>query len=359
MITMFSLEREQMTSGERLRAVLAGQKPDRVPFIPFALGYACVIAGYEVGDFYADPEKSFRAQLIFREVLGHDGTPTFSYASFGAYEFGGKIKYPYGKWDQAPIVIEHPIKSPEDVQRLVLPPVNQAGYIPNEIKFARLAVQNGFPIMVKVGSPFTTAGSVIGEAQMMRWMIKYPELVHEVLRKVTDFLVNVARYFVEEFGSDKIIAFDGAPTEASQVISPRQFEEFALPYLLETHGKILGLGVRRFLTHVCGEQNLNLLHWRKVPVGDGGVLSFGHEVDLDRAIELFGQDVIIAGNINPTLIQTGTPEEVYELTRVALLKGKKASRGFILMPGCELPVWSPWANVYYLRKAVNDFGFYD
>jgi len=81
-------------------------------------------------------------------------------------------------------------------------------------------------------------------------------------------------------------------------------------------------------------------------------------VDLDRAIELF-PDNIICGNVEPQVIQNRPPEEVYELTRVTLEKGMKAPRGYFLMPGCELPPMAPAYNVWMMRKALSDFGFYD
>ncbi len=356
---MISTHREYMTSAERMKTVLSGGKPDRVPFIPFALGFSMLLCGLEIADYYTDPEKSFRSQLLFKEVLGHDGNPLFSYASFGAWEYGGKIRYPSSCWDQAPVVIEHPVSSPEDVDRLKVPDVQKAGYLPKQIEFLKLAAQAGFPLFVKLGTPFTVAGSVIGETLMFRWLIKKPELVHKVLRNVTDFLIGIADYFVSQYGPDRIIAFDASPTEANQVISPQQFCDFALPYLKEVHERVLNMGVKGFFSHVCGEQNMNLDHFQNVPMGDIGVISFGHEVDLDKAIELFGDKTVIAGNVNTSVIQLGTPEEVYEQTKQCILKGKKAPRGYILMPGCELPPRAPWVNVYYMRKALNDFGFYD
>ena len=72
----------------------------------------------------------------------------------------------------------------------------------------------------------------------------------------------------------------------------------------------------------------------------------------------FPKDIIF-GNIEPAVIQTGTPEQVYELCRVAIEKGKKAPGGFILGPGCGMPVNAPSTNVYAMTKAVHDFGFYE
>jgi len=83
------------------------------------------------------------------------------------------------------------------------------------------------------------------------------------------------------------------------------------------------------------------------------ILSFGHEVDLEVAARYFPNDIIL-GNVEPVVIQTGTPRQVYELSKIAIEKGRKAPGGFILAPGCELPV-----NVFAMTKAVNGFGWCD
>jgi uroporphyrinogen-III decarboxylase len=49
-------------------------------------------------------------------------------------------------------------------------------------------------------------------------------------------------------------------------------------------------------------------------MGDPGVLSFGHEVDLKKASDFFPDDIIV-GNLNPTIIQVETPAKVYEASR--------------------------------------------
>jgi uroporphyrinogen decarboxylase len=119
------------------------------------------------------------------------------------------------------------------------------------------------------------------------------------------------------------------------------------------------LGIKRFGFHICGDQNLNLpLLAEAAPWRHPSVLSFGHEVDLEVASQHFPEDIIY-GNIEPAVIQTGTPEQVYELCRIAIEKGKEAPGGFILGPGCGLPVLAPPVNVYAMTKAINDFGWYD
>jgi len=61
-------------------------------------------------------------------------------------------------------------------------------------------------------------------------------------------------------------------------------------------------------------------------MGDHGIISIGKEVDISAAINRFGDKCVIAGNIEPAILQTGTPGEIYDLCRAAIEKGKRAPR---------------------------------
>jgi uroporphyrinogen decarboxylase len=181
------------------------------------------------------------------------------------------------------------------------------------------------------------------------------------VRLVTDFYLELVAAWVRMFPGRVIIGFDGMPGEANTLISARQFQTFALPYMHEVHEKALRLGVSYFSTHVCGDQNANLESLRAVPFGrDGqpGMVSFGHEVGLGRAIDAVGDKVIVMGNVDPTELHLGSAERVWELAREAVLEGKDAPLGFVLMSGCEVPVGTPPYNLLVMLKAARAFGRY-
>jgi len=94
-------------------------------------------------------------------------------------------------------------------------------------------------------------------------------------------------------------------------------------------------------------------------MGEPGLVSFGHQVDLTTAIKYFGDKCIIIGNVDPSIIQNGTPQQVYELCKQCIKKGKYAPRGYMLMSGCEVAPMSPPYNLYMMKKAVEDFGSYN
>ncbi|MFC1860913.1 uroporphyrinogen decarboxylase family protein [Chloroflexota bacterium] len=355
------LRPDEMTSAERMEALLKGQPVDRVPLIFFSgMGFCARNLGYSLTAMYDDPEKSFHAQILTMENYSFEIEPILGYASYGAWEFGGDVRLPRSEWEQAPKIVRFPIETYEDAWNLKLPDIATAGLLPKIMEFSRILERNNLPITLTSGSPFTRAGNMCGVENLCRWMIKKPEIVHHILRLATDHIIETVHYWINIFGAENLSLREGMPTDSNQVISPKQFEEFALPYQRELHEKVFALGIKRFgHCHICGDQNDNLPYIAQIPMGDHTLLSFGHEVDLTTAIKYLGDTCIIAGNINTSVIQTGTPEQVYELSRQCIEKGKYAPCGYGLMAGCEIPAMAPPENVYMMRKAINDFGWYN
>ena len=350
--------RETMSTAERMDALMKGERPDRVPVIPFIFGHTALVCGEPLTRAFDDPAQSFRCQVLCQEMYGYDGGPLYAYASAGGWELGGDIEFPTKKYSGAPVVTRHPVTSEEEALALEVPDdVTTAGALPIALGVARLQAAHGLPVTLQIGSPFTWAGSVIGEDRMMMWLLKKPELVHRVLGKVSDFVVRVAEHYVKEFGAASLTAFHGAATESNKLISPKQFETFVLPYYRRINEAVIGLGVESMFIHICGEQNKNLEHWQKVPLPPKTILSFGREVTLVTAMERFPRQ-IIAGNVDPTLIQEGRPEEVLEQARECIETAKHHEAGYVLMAGCDVPPLAPPVNVFQLVKAAREFGRY-
>jgi len=352
-----------MTNKERVYAMFRGEKPDRVPIWPFALGFSGIYSGMTIEDIYNKPALSLEAQRKTCHEFGWMSTPLIYYAIFGGYEFGGEIKWPTGEYAQAPSIMKRFVETPEEAMKLTLPDVKNAGIIPKQIEIAKLALEGRddnepFRLLFQLDGTFNVAANIVSVTKLTKWMIKKPEVAHHILRLATDFLVELAQYVKDTFGTDEVAFFGSEPSAANQMISPKHFEEFAFPYRKETQEKVLAMGFKNFVMHICGEQNLNLPYWAQTPMGDPGFVTFGPEVDLDTAAKYFPKCIIV-GNVQTALIQIGTAEEVYEATKKVVLQGKQLSNGFILGPGCEMPPKAPVENIRALTQAVEDFGWYD
>lgn len=273
------------------------------------------------------------------------------------------MKMPNSVYSTAVAVEAPPVKSEEDVLNLKMPDPKTAGAIPKRMQYAKLQEKAGMPVTFFTRSPFNIAAGICGVERFCRWILKEPELCHKLTQMAMDHIFEVLQYWVDTFGAKKIVYYISSPSEANQIISPKHFQEYALPYHREFHKRLRTIGINQFMFHICGEQNLNLPYLAEFASSPDGwphpsILSVGHEVDLNDAAKYFPNDIIM-GNIEPAVIQSGAPQQVYELCRLAIEKGKRIAGGFILAPGCGLPPRAPSYNVWMMTKAVNDFGWYD
>jgi uroporphyrinogen decarboxylase len=351
-----------MTDRERIEAILRREKPDRVPNWTMGLGFCTLYIGGTIADAYNNPEMCLAGQRKACQDFDWVFFP-FMITSLNP-AFGGEIKWPSGEYAQAPTVHKYPVETPEDVMNLKMPPdIKTAGTAPMRMEFCKLSSQERldnepFNVMVFMGGAFTNAAGMPGIENFGRWMLRKPEVVHHLMRIVIDYYVELAQYWKDTFGIEGVLPFFGEPTTANQIISPKQFEQFAMPYLKELCEALLAMGYRHIYPHICGEQNLNLPYWAQIPFGDPGIISVGHEVELETAAKYFPNDIIM-GNLEPAIIQTRTPQEVYQATREVVEKGKKISTGYIFAPGCELPPKAPIENLRAMSQAIDDFGWYE
>lgn len=337
---------------------MAGRPLDHVGFYTFSFGFCAKNVGLNPETFYTDPEKSLAAQLWTHQMYDSDDLPRFG-PPIGVLEFGGEMKLPTNESQQSPITTRYSVESEEDVEKLRLPDVKTSGFMAKRLEFGQLQEKAGVLCTLRIGTPFTIASYICEIQQLLRWMHKKSELAHQILRLATDFGIQLAQHWVDRFGAENVNLREAAPAESNQLISPKNFQDFALPYIEELHEKVFAMGVKYIEAHLCGDQNLNLPYWREVLFGDPGFVSFGHEVDIATAIDYLGDRSVLMGNLNTSLIQSGTPQQVYELSKQCIEKGKYAPRGFILAPGCELPPLAPPGNVWAMKKAINDFGGYE
>ncbi|WP_440945689.1 uroporphyrinogen decarboxylase family protein [Methanosarcina sp. T3] len=355
----------RMTSAERMAAVISGQKPDRVPVIPFIEGYASQITGISLGDFYADGDKCFEAQFASMRLHGYEQTPMYGYASCGAWEFGGEIGFPYGKGQGAPFVKKHPVETIEDIDKLEVPDFGRE--LPGAYKIAdRVATrcfELGMPATVQIGSIFTAASVVADTSEFLAWLIMEPKAVHLLLDKVSDMFVNALDYFADKYGSESLLPFDGGPSESNNMISPQMFEEFAYPYMKKVHTRVKELGIHAVLMHPCANQNLNLPYYAKLREETNWsgkyFWLFGPETPIKDQIKAFGDHDVICGNINPPLFLTNSYEELLEICRRNIEEGINSPSGYVLSPGCEFPVNAAPVKVMAMVDAAEKYGRYE
>ena len=352
-----------MTNRERVWALLRGEKPDRVPFWAGGRGFASLYKGISLADRYTKPKMMYEAEKETCQEFDWVFAPSFNARSYRK-AFGSEMKLPTSRFSQGEFVVRYAADTPEAVMALKVADVKAvAGLTAEEMHLYKGACQakdenTPFKITFYGLGVVNIAGSIAGAEKLCKWMLQKPEIAHRVLRLAADYQIVTAQYFKETFGVDGVLPTGANAYASNQLISPKHFEQFALPYLKEVHEKILAMGFKHLRTHPCGEQNLNLPYWQQMPLGDPGIVHVGNEIDLETVAKYFPND-IIEGNLDTTIMQIGTPDEVYDASRKVIEQGKSLANGFILRQACTFPPRATVENISAITRALNDFGWYD
>ncbi len=355
--------RKEMGPVEYFKAVIRGEKLERVPVCAWSLGHNAKILGYKtLGELYEYPKVWFQANKVAMEMYQHY-TPPMVFSGFGPLmveAWGSKFMYPYHPKMGSVIVSDPVVKTPEDVEKLEVP--DPAPYMDPVYECVEMSLeQDWYPLVFMMGGWITSVAFSMAEPETtMFWIIKEPELVHKMLELSTEYGIRVAELLVEKFGADTWIPGDANPTDSNTLIDADTFAKFTLPPAKKLHQKILDMGLPFWWTHWCSEHKLTIQagHVEKIPMGDPGVILFGPEVPIEQQVERWGNKYVILGNVDPPSMMTQPFEEVVELCRKNLEVGMKASRGYMLSCGCELPPPTPPANVFAMTKAAREFGRY-
>ena len=283
------LKKDSMTSKERMAAFYNNERPDRVGLHALSTAFNLTNAGYEVRDLYEQPENSFEAmQWTFDQYGWETALQYCTHTVSAIYDFGGELRMPKGKYEGALVMVSHPVKDESDIDKLVTPDPRTAGRIAQGLAYAKLQAQNNLPVTFYARSPFTYAANLPGLDAFCKWTIKRPDLCQRLMQISLEHEVRVLEVWVETFGPENIFVWMSSPSESNQVVSPRTVKKLALDYHIKYHQHLRDLGIKRFGFHICGDQNLNLpILAEAQPWPHPSVLSFGHEVDLEKAGELF------------------------------------------------------------------------
>jgi len=365
---------------QRVEQTKRFETPDRVPVIP-AIAHRFLIpkVGVKFRDYYRDPETMLRTQILAQKWL-MENIRTDAYSITGAWvgawtdfqntfeagSLGCEVIFPE---DDIPWVGNGWVKTEADLKKLEQIDFVHTGLNARQLEYRRamMAVAEKYPVRFQGGpifypgenpslthtsdGPFGVAGDLMGQTELFTAVHERPDFVRELLRIVTDKLIEYLDFCWEE---EKLpIPKDFAWTDdLAAGLSAETYSEIVLPF-----EKKLRFHFDGYLSlHMCGRTD-HLLEIFRDELKINEYQGFGYEVDLDRIGQIMGGKVVLIGNVNPMLIHSGTPEQVREATRRVIEK-LAPSRGFIVQDGNNIPPGSPIENINAMMEAAEMYGRY-
>jgi len=356
-------ERKLKESVERGNAFFMGEVPDRIPSMPLVIGKAGLDHGYTLYDFYTKPDLGVDTLMGAKMMYDCEMNPMWLYATYWAEDYGATIKFPTGRMS-APALVEPACKTLEeaenlevlDLKELSKGPTMQRHWVALERAEKLLGPYFGawsFPYEV-----FVQVAWWVGPERACLLVAQEPQLMHRLLKKAVEHCVNVNAIVAEKYGSSFIAA---SSLLSSNTLSPKQCVEFNIDYLSDMIKKSLDAGAGPgIFYHLCGDHATDWELHKDVPMTPATLMHIAYEgknpIDLHKVIDVYGKKCCILGNVDTTLLQIGTPAEVYEASKQQVLIGKEAEKGFYAGTACEVPPFMPTANVFAFNQAVKDHG---
>jgi [methyl-Co(III) methanol-specific corrinoid protein]:coenzyme M methyltransferase len=247
-------------------------------------------------------------------------------SAFGSgVEMGTSVNQPY--------VSRHPLTTSEQVNRIAVPDPLTDGRAPVVLEAIRLLRGEDVPVLGAVTAPFSLACFLRGERESLMDTIIDPSFLQEVMGRAEQFTIA----FIDEMvgaGADVIVIED---TWASgEILSPRQYVDFALPGEKALIQKVRSLGARSIL-HQCGHPRVNL---PLMVESRAHGITIHHQIGMAEARNALTNRCAAVGNLDPRALASLQPEEIASMAR------KCVDDGFeVLAPSCGRDPHTPLKNL--------------
>jgi uroporphyrinogen decarboxylase len=340
-----------MNGTERCLAALRGEWPDRVPVILHNFQMAAREDGITMGRFRRDPRALADAFIHAVERYGYDGIIVDVDTVTLAEAAGVPVDLP----EDAPARAHRGrLNQLGEVRELAPVDLRHADRVAVWLEACRLLVQHFKGEIAIRGNcdqcPFTLAALVRG---MDAWMAELldpncEEDIHALLEHCTAI---TSQFLVMMADTGVAMLSNGDSTAGTDLISPRLYRRFALPYEQRVVTTAHKLG-KPYILHICGDTGPIIEDM--IATGADG-LEIDYKTDMVLAHRLMATRSAFVGNIDPSgVLALGTPAETAQKTR-ALLELFADTPRFILNAGCALPPDTPQENLRAMITTAREF----
>ena len=259
--------------------------------------------------------------------------------------FGSEIYY---SPDDIPTVVGSIVNDEDDAENLKVPKVSE-GRTQIFVDAVKELVDSGVdkPVLPGVIGPFSLAGRLMDVSEAMICCYDDPDMLHVVLEKVTEFLIQYALAFKEAGASGVVMA-----EPLAGMLSPSLVGEFSCDYVKKF---IDAVSDDTFIVvyHNCGDNVLRMVD-DLVDMG-APIYHFGNSIDIVKMLEKMPRDVIVMGNVDPVgQFKDGTRESIRNKT-LEIMEACKEYDNFVISSGCDIPASASWDNIEEYFNTVNNY----
>jgi uroporphyrinogen decarboxylase len=334
-----------MRSIDRIKSTISFERTDRVPVFSHIYGFAARLKKVSLKDYLNSGELLAFCQLEAWKRFDYDGVTAFADNCLEAEAIGSKISY---KDDAYPHIDEYCLNDIRDWKYLSIPDPAEDGRMPVIIEACRILkdeVGEETAVVGTVQGPMTLAGQLLGIEKLIYFVVDHPAEFCNLLNFTTRVMVTFGKALINA-GVHVIHIFD--PSSSCSVINRAVFSEYILQHLKQAFKEYKDSGDPICWLNITGQTRPILDLY---PETGADLFNIDYLVPISIAMEKLPHHCI-NGNIKPFSFISGA-EKVIQREARDLLEETQFRGGFILGPGCEIPLESKVSNIEAMMKAAK------
>lgn len=261
-----------------------------------------------------------------------------------AEAFGAEIVFPE---NEVPSVSGRLLADETAIEALEIPALNK-GRIAQYLKANMLTAKNitDRPVLAGCIGPYSLAGRLYDMSEIMMLIYISPEAANTLLRKCTDFIIRYCMA-LKATGVNGVVMAE----PAAGLLSNEDCLQYSSVFVKEIVEKVQDDHFTVVL-HNCG----NTGNCTQAMVYTGAAAyHFGNKINMEEALKEVPADALAMGNLDPvSLFKMLSPEEMKKAT-LQLLEATSAYPNFVLSSGCDIPPYTPLANINAFYTALEEF----
>ena len=315
---------------------------ERTPWVPFVGVHGGYLIGVDAEEYLKSSQNMVAGLTKAIELYKPDGIPVSFDLQLEAEILGCRLNWAK---ENPPAVVSHPLSEGVSLSSLKVPEAHE-GRIPLVLETTRtLRAENPeIALYGLITGPFTLALHLLGTDIFMK-MFEEPGQVMEIMGFCTDVAIRYSEMLIDA-GCDVIAVVDPMTSQ----IDPSSFETFVTPFATRIFDSVRA---KQKLSSffVCGhaQQNIEAMcdcRPDNISIDENIPLEFVKEIALSKKIS-FG------GNLKLTVVLLmGDVNDAKQDALSCLDLG--GNKGFILAPGCDLPMQTPVENIQAVSELVFD-----
>ena len=324
-----------------IKDAFALKKTERIPWVPFVGCHGGYLLNKNATEYLKDETLIFEGVAKAVELYKPDGIPVMFDLQIEAEALGCQLNW---SDENPPAVVSHPL-SEIPLDDLKILDINQ-GRISTVIK-ATENIRQQHPDIALYGlvtGPFTLGMHLMGTDLFLK-MFEDPEYVNRVIQFSKDVGKQMSQWYIEA-GCDIIALVDPMTSQ----IDPDSFNMTVAEPATEIFNTIRSLGALSSF-FVCGDAMQNIEAMVKCKPDN---ISIDENIPLEMVKDqCLSNNISFGGNMKLTsALLLG--DEIDAQKEALYCMDKGGNQGFILAPGCDLPMKTPPKNLQAIGDLIRN-----